>query len=514
MGLFSTSCPQCGRPVAKQASHCSHCGCPSSTAWSDCPKCGSAVGADSKFCWKCGTPQDPASRSAFYGDRWQRTPGEFAARVDLNTPDKALRHALRVDEGTLALLFEDGRMVGTLEAGLHPLDNVLQRLLGLDKGRKAHAVLIDMLGAEVDFAVEDLRAAESIPFDARVRLLIQVTDPKAFVLRLVGDAPTFETRQLTERFQGDVRAALQAGLATMPLDTFVLDARPRELAETALLTQLNPVLAEHGLTCVGVRLADFGGPAVVALREKLADLARLNREYELNRQLADASRRDKVGACREEALLQDQFAKVAHDFSLEGERREQERKRFLQAADHTLNLDGLQQDYALRRAEIGNRLDEQKLRHESEMLDIRHELAGARLRFEEELRQQHERFRAGLEQQVAQADTDLEVARRGVEALKLVKDAKFVARAQEEDLATRVESERLAVRGQATIAALLATVGGEQGDRLLKLAELEMRKGLSAEQALALVAEKSPEIAPAIAEILRGRGAQPSAAND
>jgi hypothetical protein len=500
--------------VANKAAYCNSCGCPSATAWSDCPKCGSAVGADSKFCWRCGSPQDDVRRRAFYGDRWQRIPGEFAARVDLTAPDKAMHHALRVDEGTLALLFENGRMVGTLEPGLHPLDNVLQRLLGLDKGHQAHAVLIDTLGGEVDFAIEDLHAAEGIPFDARVRLFLQVADPKAFVLRVVGDASTFETRQIAERFQGAVREALQTGLGALPLDTFVLDARPRELAETSLLERLAPVLAEHGLRCTTVRLADFGGPAVAELRRKLADLALLNREYELNRQLADATRRDKVGACRDEAQLQDQFDRVAHEFGLEGARREQERKRFLQAADHTFSLEGLQQDYARRRAEIGNRLDEQKLRHESEMLDVRHELSTSRLRFEEELHQQHERFRAGLEQQVAQSDTDLEVARRGVAALKLVKEVKLAAHAQEEDLATKVEAERLAVRGQATIAALLATVGGEQGDRLLKLAELEMRKGLSPEQALALVAEKSPEIAPAVAEILRARNAQPPSAAD
>ena len=39
----------------------------------------------------------------------------------------------------------------------------------------------------------------------------------------------------------------------------------------------------------------------------------------------------------------------------------------------------------------------------------------------------------------------------------------------------------------------------------LTLAELEMRQGLSAEQALALVAEKSPEIAPAIATALSAK---------
>jgi len=43
---------------------------------------------------------------------------------------------------------------------------------------------------------------------------------------------------------------------------------------------------------------------------------------------------------------------------------------------------------------------------------------------------------------------------------------------------------------------------------VLKLAELEMRRGLSAEQALALVAEKSPEIAPAVADALRAKYAR------
>jgi hypothetical protein len=53
--------------------------------------------------------------------------------------------------------------------------------------------------------------------------------------------------------------------------------------------------------------------------------------------------------------------------------------------------------------------------------------------------------------------------------------------------------------------ALLAVLSGEQADRVMKLAELEMRKGLDAEQALALIAEKSPEIAPAIAEALKAK---------
>ena len=61
------------------------------------------------------------------------------------------------------------------------------------------------------------------------------------------------------------------------------------------------------------------------------------------------------------------------------------------------------------------------------------------------------------------------------------------------------------MRGDASLQALIATVPAEQADRLLKLAELEMRKGLTVEQSLALVAQQSPEIAPAIAQALVAR---------
>ena len=82
---------------------------------------------------------------------------------------------------------------------------------------------------------------------------------------------------------------------------------------------------------------------------------------------------------------------------------------------------------------------------------------------------------------------------------------------KEEALNTQIEADRMKIRGGANMQALLATMDGPQADRLLKLAELEMRKGLSAEQALAMVAEKSPEIAPAVAAAIRARQPVPAA---
>ena len=177
----------------------------------------------------------------------------------------------------------------------------------------------------------------------------------------------------------------------------------------------------------------------------------------------------------------------------------------MQAAEHTTQLEGLRLDYDRRRAEILNRLDEQKLRHQSELGDFQHGLELKKVQFEEDIRQQRTRFGLGQEQQVVQSKTDLEVARQGIEALKLVNQAKLETREKDETLELKLEAERLKLRGSASMQGLLATLTGEQADRVLKLAELEMRKGLSVEQALALVAEKTPEIAPAIAEAMKAK---------
>src|SRR5438876_11162976 len=98
---------------------------------------------------KCGAEQDPKARKSFYGDRWHRSPTDFAVRVDLAVPKTVLHHGIQVDEGTLALLFQNGEFKGTLGPGYHSLNSFFEPLAGLDKGKEAHAILLDTLGAEV-----------------------------------------------------------------------------------------------------------------------------------------------------------------------------------------------------------------------------------------------------------------------------------------------------------------------------------------------------------------------------
>lgn len=513
MGFYNQRCPNCGKAVAKDAEFCNGCGCPTAKSWASCTRCGSSVGAESKFCWKCGAEQDPEKRKQFYGDRWQRSPDDFAVRVELKTPAVTLHHGLQVDDGTVALVFQNGAFQGMLEPGYHSFDNFFSRLLGMDKGKEAHAVLIDTRAAEVDFMLEDVRLKNQIPVDARLRLLFQVRDPKLFAERVLDGAADFHTSDLTGRFQGDVAVAVQATAQEHTLDEVLVAASARELLERDLTARLEPALAPFGLAIEGVRLAEFGGPAVDEMRSKLGEIDRLNRELEANRRLQDAVRAGKIDAYHDEQQLKDAYDRITHEFGLQGVEREEQRKQFVQAAEQKTQLEGLRLDYEARRAEIMNRLDEQKLTHQSQIADAMHGVELRKVEFAEDMRQQRERFRAAQEQQVDQSKTDLEVAKQGIEALKLVKQAKLEAKAAEDKHEVAMEAERLKLRGSASMQALLATLDGEKADRILKLAELEMRKGLSVEQAMAMVAEKTPEIAPAIAAAMRAKYGQDEPTN-
>lgn len=505
MGFFNNRCPNCGKSVSKEASHCSHCGCPTANKWATCHQCGTSVGAESKFCWKCGTEQKTDSRENFYGDRWRRSANDFAARVEMRVPGEVLHQGLLIDEGTVAVMFQDGKPQGILEPGYHSSEGFFSKLMGVNKNASAHAILLDMEAAEVDFMLEDVRLQGLVPVDSRVRLLFKVSDAEKFVTTVMGGDDSFTTQDLSARFQADVKSAAEHALKDQALDKIVFAVSEREILEAGMQEKLGPALEAHGLSLAGVRLAQFGGPAYDQLKEKFSELERLSREAEAARELRDAVRAEKVAAYHDEEELKDAYAKVQTDYKLKSVDREQEEARFIQAAEQQTEVEGVRLAYETRRAEILNRLDEQKLRHQSELADVQAELEQNRARFEEDMRQQKERFKTGQEQQKEQAKTDLEVAKQGIEAMKAVKAAKLEAKAAENEIEIEAEAKRLELRGNASLQSLLATLSGEQADRVLKLAELEMRKGLSPEQALAMIAEKSPEIAPAVADAIQAR---------
>ncbi len=426
-------------------------------------------------------------------------------RVELKAPETLLRAGLQIDEGTVAVLFQAGRCQGVLDPGYHELGSFCARLFGFDKGREAHAILLDTRGGEVDFVCPDVRLRNQLPVEVRVRLLFRVADPRGFVERVVRENGSFATADLVKVFEEEVRAAVAAVLAPCSLDELFSTPAARAALEAALSTRLQPELGRAGLGLEGLRLAQFGGQAYEGLQSKLGEIDRLNRELEINRRLQDAVREGKIDAYRDAQQAQDAMDRIAAEFRLGAEERRQEFLRVVEVTEHRTRREGLRLELETRRVELTNRLEEQKLRQVSDLLGAMHAIQVRTVQFTEELRQQELRFEAGQQEQVRQARTDLALAKTGIEALSLVRQSKREARERDEVLDLKMESERMQLRGSASLQALLATLGGEPADRVLKLAELELRKGLAPEQALALVVEQRPEIAPAIAAMLRAR---------
>jgi len=504
MPFLHSRCPDCGKTVSKNADFCNTCGCPSATGWAACTRCGSSVGADSQFCWKCGEPQDLEARRRIYFDRWQRSPGDFAIRIDLVVPDKTLHHGLQVEHGTMALIFRNGAFHGILEPGYHEFDSFIERLFGTDASGTSHAILLDARSAEIDFYLDRITTTDGIAIDVRVRTLFQVTDPRRFGDRFLTGRTTFTQQDLSDAFHADVRAAVQGALGQQSLDGLLAAPDIRELIEEAVKTRLAGAFAGAGLKTDGVRLADLTGEAVETLREKMTEFRRRTLERDLDRRLQDSLRAEKVDLFRDEHDLNAEFERIAHTLGLESVEREKQRQAFLLSAEKELKRAGLQLDWSIRLEHVESELKEARVRRAAE-LEGRRDYVGAEL-------EENER-RAALKQaqEKAQAATDLEVARQGIEALKAVKAAKHEARARESQLDIEIERQLLDLRGGAQMQALLATLSGEQADRLLKLSEMQMRQGMTAEQSMAFIAEKAPDyFAPAVAEALRAKFGQES----
>lgn len=503
MGFFNQRCPNCGKSVSKNADFCNACGCPSATAFATCTRCAASVGSDSEFCWKCGDRQDLSARRRIYYDRWQRVPGDFAVRVDLVIPDKALHHGLQVDEGTLALLFRNGVFLGVLEPGYQEFDTFFQRMIGADHGGQSHAILLDAQSAEVDFYLDKISTRDSVPVDVRLRVLFKVTDPKMFSDRFLVGRSSFSQQDLSDAFLGDVRTAVQERFASKPLGELLETANIRELLEESVMTHLVRAFAGAGLKSDGVRLADVTGEMVDTMRDRMSDFRRMTLEREMEARLRDATRQEKVALFKDEQELNDYFEQISHEMGFKSAEREQQRKKFILEAGKQLDLCGLQLDWTIRRERTVQEIEEAQLRRHADITSRKEYL-------EAELEENQKRFGLAQVQSVEKARTALEEARQGVEALKLVKEAKHEARVKEADLELEIERHRLDLRGNASLQALLATMSGEQADRLLKLAEMEMRKGMTPEQSLAYVAEKSPEnFAPSVAAALKAKFAGP-----
>ena len=121
MGLFSDKCGKCKTRVRKGAKFCPSCGEEAPKGLTTCGVCGVELRTGNKFCTNCGTDRSTAPNPELYKQRWARGADDFAVRIDTEQVDGWFTKPVVIEHGTRALLFQQGKLMGELEAGKYDM---------------------------------------------------------------------------------------------------------------------------------------------------------------------------------------------------------------------------------------------------------------------------------------------------------------------------------------------------------------------------------------------------------
>jgi len=232
-------------------------------------------------------------------------------------------------------------------------------------------------------------------------------------------------------------------------------------------------------------------------------MARGLREHELT--MADLSQQREQELLRQRTQMQVEEERALWEIRLRHQQNEARRAEEAAeaAAQRELELQRRQQELGLRAQEARTQAEIEAIEREQDRLDAELGLALLEKMKAVKRHDEEERRLAELRYQREQAEIALMAEERRLEMqLRLERERherELAAEAQRQ----KFEIERLETMGMLGAEALIAVAGSEQAALLADLKRTETLKGMSEEQILALVAEKSPEVARAFQEKFR-----------
>lgn len=127
----TTRC-KCGTTNTVGEKFCGGCGEKLSGARVLCKYCGSTIDSGAVFCGECGKSTEEKTASSpddsKHGMRWVRDRDDFAKRVDVEKLRGAFQTGIVVEEGTKALLLQNGALVASLEPGFYEMKTFTEAL--------------------------------------------------------------------------------------------------------------------------------------------------------------------------------------------------------------------------------------------------------------------------------------------------------------------------------------------------------------------------------------------------
>ncbi|MGV3660436.1 MAG: trypsin-like peptidase domain-containing protein [Prosthecobacter sp.] len=428
--LFTEKCTNCGERIEKAAKFCRHCGAGRADSWRKCNTCGVSVAADSQFCWSCKANVAAQPRDEIFSDRWRRTPGVFATRVTIETPQDRLRNGIQVDEGTRGALYSNGALKAELGAGYHSQTSFWDRLTGGGKSAGFLETIItvaDSVSSMVSFSSSaSLYTKDSSPVEAAVLVKVQLDDFAVFARRMLpAGSDTVRDDDLMQPHSARVAEVLRRHLSRLDVTEVARSTELRHEIEAALGAELPGLLQEYGLRYRGVEDVRLDSPQISRVREAEGGHNQTERELTWAKKRRELEQTHKLAEFKDDFAFREQLDRWTHEYALTNMERE-----------HIVNMRRIQQQKELELADIhrvgGGDLARQQYEHEknrretdSDMEELAKVRDMQRTGWDFKMRMDRDKLalQAELQQKQAefrqkQAEHDVEMERRRVDALR------------------------------------------------------------------------------------------------
>lgn len=431
---------------------------------------------------------------------WERKPGDIASRIEADDVKRIwFNRPFIVQDGTAALMFSKGRLMGRVEAGEHDIDGILRRFFYGDD--PTTLVIIDDGEMPLDCLIDGLYSRDQITMSASVRLTIGLADPELFYRNTMRDRRSYTLSDLQSHLRPELHDAILAFTSTAPIDQLFNNPSLRGQAEASLQERIGTNLASLGFTLVTVNVLGVSSPTYDKHRGRVGDVAMFGRGADLEaerlavlQRARELAARESKHAARSDTDLRDAVNQAVHDLGLKNRLRAdeiakleetlaqdmadftrgRERAREADELDHTQGLDASRGAH-----DRGQRALDLDAFLESRIKDARNRQA---VRDEE---------RDGESK-----DWDL-TERKRISALDALRTIKAI---KTDDLARRASIY------QGVDTATKIALGAGDAAALLELDRLDKQSKMSPDQLLVLAAESSPAVAAALAEKFRAEG--------
>ena len=275
----------CGHEVPKKARVCSKCGTLAPKGYVKCPSCREWVGNESRFCPHCNHPLHPDERIDFAGGIWDRQPGLFAQRFELDDVSQIVKGGLKIQEGTLAILLDAGKKVAVLGPGRHKPEGTLRSINWFGNPPPRSVVMVDAGDCLFKMYFTGMRTAEELPVQvvAEITLRFDVDHADLFLANVLKESRALSTDVISGIIVAEATSAVRDLCAASTVEDLVKDPDRRSRFQDALNRSLQNLFKRSGLELIRVGFVEFVSPVYEKLRQANADLEVKRRELEFAR---------------------------------------------------------------------------------------------------------------------------------------------------------------------------------------------------------------------------------------